>query len=186
MNLFSQSVDLSFKCTNLEESKVSLLIVFADDVTQKVEFSLDLFVDPFFNGWALANGVMEAHSGREISMIGLRFYSESAVPDYSINIGHFAISPSPLGINDVTKKPDFVTISYSPNRNIEFNLNWPNASQINYEVFNLDGKSVAENSIQINGVTNHTFDKIGLSAGTYIIKFTDNYNHNEIRKILIR
>jgi endo-beta-N-acetylglucosaminidase D len=184
---FPQSLDLYYKCSTPVDSKMKLIVVFADDVTQKIEFPISPFLNPIFNGWAASVvGMPTGNAGREVAQIGLRFYSESAVPDYSVNIGEFAVSQSPLGINEKIKSPNFVAISYPENGSIIFNLNWPNATKVDYQIFDVRGKALRSNEIILNKITTYNFDTSGISSGTYIVKFTDAKNVSETKKLIIR
>lgn len=189
-NLGTNVTEVIFKCAFPEDSKMKLLVVFADDVATKYEFPLNATPLPIFNGWASAgNGsAMQVHAGREIAMMGLRFYAETAVPDYAINIGQFLSGAVFLGIDEQTKESTFVTVSY-PNTNnntVTFTINWKGTQQLNYTIYDLSGKVVKTNTIAVNKITHYNFDTSGISSGTYIVKFTDANNVSETKKLIIR
>ena len=121
-------------------------------------------------------------------MIGLRFETDSTIPDFSVNLGSLEIDMiALLGTNQPAANNRFVTVSYHDNSApILFNINWPSAKQLQYLVTDMQGKVVKENSITLNTTINFPFQTNGLAAGTYIVKFTDQNNHSEIRKIIIK
>ena len=86
------------------------------------------------------------------------------------------------------KDKTFVTVSYPINyaSAIHFTLNWPNTKQVDYTLYDLKGKAIKTNTIKVNGITNYSLDTNGLASGTYAVKFTDQQNHTEVRKIIIK
>lgn len=166
---------------------MKLLVVFADDLNQKYEFQI-ITVMGSTNGWNLGRiTTPSSFSGREIAMLGFRFYSAFEIPDYAINIGRINIQDAPLATTDYTKDNAFVTVSYPPySGGVAFNINWPDASQLQYTLYDLQGKAVQSQSIDINGTTTHTLDTTGLASGTYMVRFTDHKNKVETKKINVR
>ncbi len=171
---------------NSFDPHMKLLFVYADEPDQKYEFNVG-YQQP--NEWDTSGatwGGNEAFANREIAMIGLRFSSEVAVPDYRINIGRIAIIDGTLSTSGTSKDAHFITVTYPhQSSNIVFNINWPNAKQLDYTVYDLQGRTVRANTVKVNGTTNHTFDATGLTSGTYTVKFA-NGKITETQKIIIR
>lgn len=167
---------------------VKLLLVFSDEPDQKYEFQLPGGLD-FGNGWVYSEfpTLPAEFSVREIAKIGLRFNSDVAIANYNINIGEIEIGMvGLLGTSQASTNQHFVTVSYPvQNKNLSFSINWPTAEQIDYTVYDLQGRMVKSNTIKVNGATNHAFDTTGLSSGTYTVKFT-NGKVTETQKIIIR
>ena len=167
---------------------MKLIVVFSDDVNQKYEFPFDASSNVLGN-WKYGEIELPiAFSSREIAMIGLRFESENALAGYSMNIGRITIMNGVLGTANPGKNNNFVTASYPVGNNapILFTINWPNATQINYTLYDLQGKAIKSSIIKLNEATNYPFDTNGLASGTYTIKFTDSKNVSETKKIIIR
>ncbi|WP_298221365.1 T9SS type A sorting domain-containing protein [Flavobacterium sp.] len=180
--------NLFYKCTDVNDTKMKLLVVFSDNIAQKYEF-------PVIGGFGLGNNwtygeiaLPLEYSGREMAMVGLRFDSATAVSDYVMNVGGINIGNVVLGLADQIKNNSFVTISYPVQGNalILFNLNWPYAKQLQYSVTDMQGKIVKENTISLDASINFPFQTNGMAAGTYIVKFTDQSNHSEIRKLIVK
>jgi endo-beta-N-acetylglucosaminidase D len=165
-----------------------VLIVYADEPNQKYEFAVsDVNSD---NGWRYGElwSLTASFPPREIASIGLRFESPISIPNYEINIGEIRIEDAFLGTSSHSVKNNQVTVSYPQNSNaaILFNINWPDATQLNCIVYDLQGKAVKSNTVKVNGKTNYALDTTGLAAGTYTVKFTDPKNVSETKKIIIR
>jgi endo-beta-N-acetylglucosaminidase D len=178
-----------FQCDWMYKSQTAdphlkLLLVFSDEPLQKYEFST--LSNPF-SGWIPAGVSLPPNfSQREIAMIGLRFYSETPIPDYSINIGEIAIYDGILGTTQSENENSFVTISYPEINAVRFTINWPNSQQLSYTLFDLQGKIIRSNRIKLDGNTNYSLDTNGLASGTYMVKFTDQKNTSETKKIIIK
>lgn len=172
------------------DSHMKLVVVFADEPSQRYAFPILSSVD-LPNGWTLSNveaGTTPEFYSRKLSMIGLRFESDTAITDFSANIGSLAIEAiGLLSTNQTAKTNSFVTISYPQNnQSVLFNINWPSTKELQYVVSDLQGKVVRQNKLSVNGATNVSFPTQDLAAGTYIVKFTDERNRSETRKIIIR
>lgn len=168
------------------DPKIKFLVVFADDMNQKYEFTITNVV---LSQWMYGRiSTPSVFSGREIAMLGFRFETPIDIPNYEINIGRISIQGLPLDTTDYKTENSFVTVSYpSSNSNaILFDINWPNSTQLKYTVTNLQGKIIAENNINLNNTTTYSFPTNGLSKGTYIVKFTDESNRSEVQKIIIK
>lgn len=139
------------------------------------------------SGWIPAGISLPTNfSQREIAMIGFRFESETAIPDYSINIGEIAIYDGILGTIQSNKENSFVTVSYSEIDAVLFSINWPNGEHVNSTLFDLQGKAIKSNRINLNGITNYSLDTKELASGTYMIRFADEKNISETKKIIIK
>jgi hypothetical protein len=162
-----------------------------DEPNQKYELSIGDFLISI-NGWnfveASSTPILEGFPQREIAMIGLRFKSTTDIPNFEINIGEVYTSEVLLSTNSQLKINNYVTVSYPENGNnsILFNINWPNSNQLKYTVTDLQGKIVAENNIAIKNTTAYSFPINGLAKGTYVVKFSDESNRNEVQKIIIK
>lgn len=179
------TTDLFYKSVGAPNLK--LLLVFADEPNQKYAF--DVQGGLIFNNWVWDENVLtEAFSSREIAMVGLRFESETAVSNYSINIGGLEIgSVTLLGTNRPTQTNQFITVSYpAHDDSIVFTIAWQGVKRVDYTVYDLQGKTVKANFIKLNGNPNYTFDTTGIPSGTYMVKFTNEKNISETKKIIIR
>ena len=179
-----------FQCSYRYKSQTpdmypKLLLVFADEPSQKYEF--DIGGNPA-SGWLLGSVSQGNFPQREIAQIGFRFESETAIQNYSVNIGEIWVLPGLLGTTEPNLNKSFVTISYPADTDevILYNINWPNSNQLKYTVTDLQGKIIAENNIALNNTTTYSFPTNGLAEGTYIIKFTDESNRSEVQKIIIK
>ena len=178
-----------FQCDWMYKSQTAdphlkLLLVFSDEPLQKYEFST--LSNPL-SGWIPAGISLPTNfSQREIAMIGFRFESETAIPDYSINIGEIAIYDGILGTIQSNKENSFVTVSYSEIDAVLFSINWPNGEHVNSTLFDLQGKAIKSNRINLNGITNYSLDTKELASGTYMIRFADEKNISETKKIIIK
>lgn len=177
-------MDLAYKTADLNDSKIKLLLVFADEPTQKYELSIDGGLP--INNWRLKELLLSEHQGREITAIGLRFVSETAVANYTANIGYLSALQTSLNTSDQNKKNNFVTVSYPQANNISFAINWPAVSRVNYMISDLQGKIVKKETIQLNKTTNHILNTSGWASGTYLISFSDKNNITEIKKIIVK
>jgi len=173
------------------DTHLKVVVVFADEPNQKYAFPV-LGGTALNNNWVLSNvsiGTNSEFYSRKMTMIGLRFESDITIPDYSVNIGSLEMTMvGLLSTAQPNKNNHFVTIGYPVENNapILFNINWPNAKQLQYLVTNMQGKVVKESTISVNKTTTYPFSTNGFAAGTYIVKFSDQNNHNEIRKIIIK
>ena len=177
-------IDLTYKC-NIPPG-MKLLVVFSDDVAQKYEFAVDNNISA---GWIKKTVSLSGYAGREIAMIGLRFLSDMSLEGYQMNIGNLKVyDDSIMGTIQNSKNNSFVTVSYPVDSAapILFNINWPNAKQLYYAVTDIQGKVVKESSISMNTSINFPLQTNGMAKGTYIVKFTDQNNNSETRKILIK
>jgi len=164
---------------------VKLILVFADQPDQKYEFQIN---EGVATDWIKKTITLDSFfTGREIAVIGLGFQSIEAVPSYSFSVGNLKVyDEGAMGITQNLKNNSFITISYPNESNtlVLFNINWPNAKQLQYLVTDMQGKVVKENTISAN--TAYPFSTNGLASGTYIVKFTDQNQHIETRKIIIK
>ncbi len=163
---------------------LKLLLVFSDEPLQKYEFST--LSNPLSEWIPAGISLPTNFSQREIAMIGFRFESETAIPDYSINIGEIAIYDGILGTIQSNKENSFVTVSYSEIDAVLFSINWPNGEHVNSTLFDLQGKAIKSNRINLNGITNYSLDTKELASGTYMIRFADEKNISETKKIIIK
>ena len=167
---------------------MKLIIVFADDVSQKYIFPITgEFTNPANWKYGEFDTLAAEFSSREIAEIGLRFESPNAIPNYIINIGAIEISNVVLSVSEPVGMNNFITVSYpAKSANITLSINWPNAKHVNYTIYDLQGRSIRSNSIDLNGTTTYPLSTNGLVKGTYTIKFSDQKNHSEVKKILIQ
>lgn len=178
--------DIFYKNSNNNDPKMKLLVVFADDVTQRLEFPFTGHI-ALDNNWAWGEITIPLeYSNREIAMIGFRFETDEAIASYSINLGGLYINNTVLSVDDYSKNSAFVTVSYPETNNILFTIKWPNAKQLDYTIYDLNGKVVKSNRIKLNGTTNCPLETSTVSSGAYMVKFTDQNNRSEIRKIIIK
>jgi len=176
-------ISLTFKTSNPENPKMKLIVVFADEVAQRYEFPLTTGFTS--NGWTNVLTSLIPYTGREIAMIGVRFDSDTTVNDYSINIGELN-SDTVLGTVSSEKQPGAVMVSYPDAQQVVFTINWPSVSQLQYSVYDLQGKVVKANTIVLNKTTNFPLNTTNMSSGTYLVKFTDKNNVTETKKIIVK
>jgi len=169
------------------DSNAKLILIFADEPTQKYEFAISGGIE-FGNGWIWNENLMDlSFSTREIAAVGFRFESATAIANYSINFGGLEIgSLTLLGTSQAASKQHFVTVSYPlENKQLRFTVDWPNAQQLDYTLYDLQGRAVKSNTIKVNGTTNYTLDTNGIAAGTYTVKFA-NGKVSETQKVIVR
>ena len=176
-------LDLTYKCGLDNDTRMKLIVVFSDEVTQKYEFPIaNISAD-----WRTVSFDLGAYNGREIAMIGLRFASENLIPNYTINIGSLKVSDGVLATANVDAPANSVNVSYPENgKEIQLQINWPLASRLNYSIYDLQGKLVKQNMISLNKKTIHALETQGLNSGTYLITFTDKNNLTETKKIIVK
>lgn len=175
-----------FVKSQTNQMNIRAIVVYADEPNQKYELT-DAFGQSANNGWNFYHmtGIMP---NREVAMIGLRFVSPFDLPNYSYNIGEIVLMDGPpLASTGNFTDNSFVTASYPSGigNQILFDINWPSAKQIDYTVFDLQGRAVISHTIETNGTTSHAFDTTGLASGTYTVKFTSG-KVTETQKIIIR
>ncbi len=176
------TIGTTLKTASPLDPKMKLLLVFADAPGQKYELALDNNV--FQNGWSMRGHNLDAFAGRELAMIGLRFYSETAVPGYSANVGRLA-SLTLLGTEEQSREAHLVTVIYPGQHQIGFTINWPGAQKIDYSVFDVQGRKVKSGGIPANK-TDYKLETAGLGSGVYSVKFTDENNTTVTKKIIVR
>jgi len=177
-------VNLIYKSAEVNDSKIKLLLVFADEPAQKYEFSVDEGLP--INNWNSKELLLSEHQGREIIAIGLRFASETAVANFTANIGGLSIDQHFLNTINQNKKNNFVTVSYPQGNNIAFTINWPVVSKVDYTVSNTQGKIIKREAVSLNKTTNHLLNTSGWAAGTYLVTFSDKNNVSETKKIIVK
>jgi endo-beta-N-acetylglucosaminidase D len=181
------TINLTYKTAVLENHYMKVIVVFTDEPNQRYEFPVPSAPMQAFNGWGHNEVYIgPPYNGREIAMIGLRFYNEAAVTDYAINIGGLFVFDDTLATQEQTKNQEFVIVSYPKNSDILFTVNWPSATKINYSVFDLQGQKVKSDAIELNQTTKYYFEHEGLASGTYIVKFTDQNDKTVTKKIIVR
>lgn len=161
---------------------LKILVVYADEPNQKYELALG--GDLAFNNWYYKS--VNTAPQREIAMVGLRFQSPFDVSNYEINIGELLIQQTLLGVSENASSNPFVTVTYPNDDQIGFTINWPDASKIDYTVFDLNGRKVKSGTIRLNQTTKYQFDAKGLQSGTYIVKFADEKNTKVTQKIFVK
>jgi hypothetical protein len=108
------------------DSNAKLILIFADEPTQKYEFAISGGIE-FGNGWIWNENLMDlSFSTREIAAVGFRFESATAIANYSINFGGLEIgSLTLLGTSQAASKQHFVTVSYPlENKQLRFTVDW--------------------------------------------------------------
>ncbi len=177
-----------FYKTLAENPSMKILIVYSDEPNQKYEFTFTSGIA--IAGWHFGetNGFISNFPQREIAKIGLRFESLTDIPNYSINIGGIYIDEVFLGTTSNNKNNNYVTVSYPNQKNdpLIFTINWPVSKEIKYIVYDLQGKAIQENRIVLKGITTFPFNINNLSSGSYIVKFFDDKNIQEVKKIIVK
>ncbi len=175
-------IDLTYKCNLAPNMK--LIVVFADDAAQKYEFPFDNDVN---TNWVTSTVELAGFAGREIALIGMRFVSETNLTAYQMNLGNIKVYEGDLGTNIPQKSSSFVTVSYPDQKNeMVFTIDWPSTSKLKYEMYDLQGKLVRFNSINLDKRINYTLDTNNFASGTYLVKFTDKNNISETKKVIVR
>jgi endo-beta-N-acetylglucosaminidase D len=121
------------------DSNAKLILIFADEPTQKYEFAISGGIE-FGNGWIWNENLMDlSFSTREIAAVGFRFESATAIANYSINFGGLEIgSLTLLGTSQAASKQHFVTVSYPlENKQLRFTVDCstPNNSIIRCTIY---------------------------------------------------
>lgn len=162
---------------------MKLILVFSDEPAQKYEFPL--LGSGGINGWTYSTASLAGHTNREVAMIGIRFESDSAIANYSVNIGHIGFTDFILGTHSAQASNHFVTVTYPGKDLIGFAVNWPDAERIDYSVYNLQGRKVKSGEVPANK-SDYKFETTGLGSGVYSVKFTDENNTTVTKKIIVR
>lgn len=176
------TLSVLFKCPDLANPKMKIVIVFADQPEQRYAYTPN--IGPVVSGWKKGTIFLADHPGRHIAMIGVRFESETLINDYAINIGGVAVEGNTLATESYDLKSAWVKVSY-PEHMAQFTINWKNASSIDFDVFDMTGRKTQSGSIPLNGTTQYQL-KQPLSAGAYVIKFRDTSNNIVTRKFVVR
>ncbi len=176
-----------YKSLIANDPKMKLLIVFSDELNQKYEFAInnDNIVN---NGWVWGENFLPFEFyGREIAKIGFRFESAEAISDYAVNIGALSVQSVVLNTEQPNQTNSFVTLSYPEKQNtVLCNINWPKAKQLTYTVCDVQGKIIRQNTIAVHGATTLPIQTNDLQAGVYLIKFKDQNNQTETRKMMVK
>lgn len=166
-------------------SHLKIIVVFADSPTERVEFALSDAADA---SWHKQTVVLpSAYNGKEIAAIGLRFYSEATLNDYAVNVGGLKVYADPdLATANYNMGRDLVTVSYpSGSKDVVFTLNTNLGSKVGYTIFDLQGKQIRQGNIPA-GSADYRPDTNGISAGMYMVRFTDTRNMADTKKIFIK
>ncbi|WP_309642675.1 endo-beta-N-acetylglucosaminidase [Flavobacterium sp.] len=178
-------IDITYK-NGIDRPILAWLIIFSDEPTSYYVFGIE---DNPSNDWTTATLSLGSFAGREIAVIGFMITPLTANSNCSFNLGNLKAYEDPnMDTVENAKNNSFVTISYPIDRDnlIIFNINWPSVKQLQYTITDMQGKVVIENTISLNATTNFPFQTNGMVAGTYIVKFTDQNNHRETKKIIIK
>jgi len=192
INLSDESTNpgtmLGYITENMSNPGVKMLVVYADEPNQKHEISLSepVWMD-IFNEWGFASGSLAGNQSREIAEIGLRFVSDTAIPNYEINFGELDITDVVLlQTATAANKTTAVTVIYPQHGNVSFVTNWPNNSSVNYKICDLQGKIAHSGNIDNAKNTTFSLPVQNLSKGTYVVTFSDKNNITETRKIIVK
>jgi endo-beta-N-acetylglucosaminidase D len=180
------TISIKYFHGNFQNANMKWVVIFADNPTQKVEFPI---AEGTSLNWNTASTLISDHAGREIAAIGFRFFSETNAYNYSLSIGNLKIYNDPEMATSFNPKTNaFVTVSYpvQPNNPILFTINWPNARQLKYSVSNMGGKVIMQNTITFDKTSTHPLNTNGLAAGVYLVKFCDDKNRIEVKKIRVK
>lgn len=169
---------------NMEAANsIKLLLVFSDMPSQKIEFPI---VDGVSNTWINSASSLLGYENREIASIGLRFESPTAIADYSVNLGELKLGSIFLGTEAFTENASFVVASNPAKGMVLFKFNWPNAQKLNSHIFDMQGRKVNSDVIALGGSNEYKLETTSMSAGTYIVKFTDQNNTTVTKKIIVK
>ena len=107
--------------------------------------------------------------------------------DYAVNIGGLKVYANPdLATANYNMGRDMVTVSYpSGSKDMVFTLNTNLGSKVSYAIFDLQGKQIRQGNIPA-GSTDFRPDTNGISAGMYMVRFTDARNMSDSKKIFIK
>ncbi|MFN8275689.1 MAG: T9SS type A sorting domain-containing protein [Flavobacteriaceae bacterium] len=180
---------LTYK-SNLADAHMQLVAVFADEPNTKYTFPILAGFD-LNNGWLMSQtslGNSPEFYSRKLIKIGLRFESDTNISDFNVNLGGLAIDVvGLLGSTQNNQSTHFVTLSYPEKQKIILcNINWPNAKQLTYTVCDIQGKIIRQNTIAVQGTTTLPIETNALQAGVYLIKFNDQNNQTETRKMMVK
>lgn len=176
-------IDVIFDYAEIDDINMKLLLTFSDNPNVKEEFSIPAGASA---GWYGRTTSLATQAGREITTIGLRFFSSVAVNPYSINIGNLKVHNGiVLGVNDNLISENELVVFYSKNeRNlIQVNINWLQNNPILYEIYSIDGKQVSSEEISESSFRINTSK---FSEGIYILKITDSRGVSVSKKIVVR
>lgn len=161
-----------------------LLIVFADNPTQRVEFDLTNAPNTL---WRTEQVILpSSYNGKEIAAIGVRFSPDQTMSGYSASLGGLKIyQDENLATEAYTMGRELVTISYPKNSDVTFSINNIETRKITYTIFDLQGKAVRNGIFASNGVA-YKPDLSGLIGGVYLVKFNDERNMTDTQKIYVK
>ncbi len=178
-------INLAFQQNSIGTQNMKLILVFADDVTQKYEFLINAntSTDWTFNQTSLSN-----YSGREIAVVGLRFESATALSGYAINVGNLKIfDDATFATNKNNSNSNFINISYQQNNQILFDINWPNNEILNQKIHDTNGKLISEKKIiDLKKEKSYHLDASKFQSGVYLITFFNENNLSETKKIVVK
>jgi endo-beta-N-acetylglucosaminidase D len=161
-----------------------LLVVFADNPTQRVEFDM---TEPPNTLWRTEKVVLPpSYNGKEIAAIGLRFSPEQSQSGYSASFGGLKVyQDEELATQAYDMGKQLVTVIYPQDGGVAFSINKPASDKITFTIFDLQGKVIRNGSFAANGAT-YKPETSGLSSGMYLVKFTDARNMTDTQKIFIK
>ncbi|MDY8136444.1 T9SS type A sorting domain-containing protein [Aquimarina sp. 2201CG5-10] len=110
------------------------------------------------------------------------FVSDGAVQQEGVVIDNLVIEGTFLSVDDFTNRPGF-TLFPNPSKDI-FTIQWRNASEASYEVYDVSGKMIASKNNIESSDRQIQLDMSSYSKGMYFIKVS--LDKNEITQKLIR
>lgn len=161
-----------------------LLVVFADNPAQRVEFDLTNAPNTL---WRTERVVLpSSYNGREIAAIGVRFSPEQSMSGYSASLGGLKVyQDEDLAAEAYNMGRELITVTYPKSGGVAFTVNKPSAEKIAYTVFDLQGKQIRSGNIPATETT-YRPDTNGLNSGMYLVRFTDSRNMTDTQKVFIK
>jgi len=174
-------LELTYKTGQIAPTNVDVLLVFDDNPTNLIPYSLGNSTSV---GWNTETLDLSSNSGKKLVMIAFELSSGTTVNPYNINVGKIKVFNDPtLGVYDSIFEK-FI-ISPNPNTGI-FNINLKSNSgkNINVDIYDIRGITIFSKVFDNTLNFSKDIHLENLAAGIYLVNVTDG-DSREVRKVLV-
>jgi len=174
-------LELTYKTGQIAPTNIDVLLVFDDNPTNLIPYSLGNSTSV---GWNTETLDLSSNSGKKLVMIAFELSSGTTVNPYNINVGKIKVFNDPtLGVYDSIFEK-FI-ISPNPNTGI-FNINLKSNSgkNINVDIYDIRGITIFSKVFDNTLNFSKDIHLENLAAGIYLVNVTDG-DSREVRKVLV-
>ncbi len=129
-------------------------------------------------------------TGTNIQCLAVNFYNEQIgwVGNYNQTMNSILkyryVAPNGVNIYQLVNGNDVNIFPNPSNDVVNFSVNGANKEDINISVFDVTGKMIFNNSLNVNGLSKTSFDFSGFSKGVYVVNVSSG-NDNYTKKLVI-